>query len=239
MHGENCEDGVIQTELEKLGFKYLGADSKVSKLCFDKVIFKEAANKLGILLPKDEIVDKKTFFNSKLIKSPFVLKPIDGGSSIDTFIVRDISKIPKDITNALNKHSKMLLEELIDGDEITVPVLDGSALPVIEIIPPKSQEFDYENKYNGQTQELCPPKNVTVKLQKQAQKIAETLHKGLGVRHLSRSDFIVAKDAKVYTLELNTIPGMTNQSLYPKSAKAAGISMKELVNRFLKMVINN
>jgi D-alanine-D-alanine ligase len=237
LHGAGGEDGVIQAELGKLGFKYLGAGSKVSKTCFDKVEFKKAAEKLGILMPPDEIVDQKSFYQSKLIKSPFVLKPIDGGSSIDTFIVRDTSKLPADIDKTLKKYKSMLLEELIMGDEITVPILDGKALPAIEIIPPISGEFDYENKYNGKTQELCPPKNVSEKSQKQAQKIAEKLHNGLGVRHISRTDFIVTKSEEIYTLELNTIPGMTDQSLFPKSAKAGGISMEQLVEKFVGLVL--
>jgi D-alanine-D-alanine ligase len=237
MHGENCEDGVIQAELEKLGFKFLGADSKVSNLCFDKVAFKKAADKLNILMPKGEVVTAKSFNSSKFRNSPFVLKPINGGSSIDAFIVRNPSELPIGINQAFKKYKKMLLEELITGIEVNIAVLDNKALPVIEIIPPTDGEFDFENKYNGKSQEICPPKNVSLELQKKAQKITETIHDGLGVRHLSRSDFIIDKDENIYTLEINTIPGMTDQSLYPKEAKAAGISMEQLVEKFVELAV--
>jgi D-alanine-D-alanine ligase len=108
---------------------------------------------------------------------------------------------------------------------------------VIEIIPPEGKEFDYENKYNGATQEICPPKNVSTELQSQAQTIAENLHKAVGVRHLSRTDIIIDRNNQLCVLEINTIPGLTDQSLFPKSAAVAGISFEQLVNRFIQMAV--
>lgn len=129
-----------------------------------------------------------------------------------------------------------VIEELIEGVEITVPVLDNKALPVIEIKPPPGDEFDYDNKYNGETEEICPPVSVSKELQRVAQDYAEKAHAMLGCRHLSRSDFIVASDGRVVMLELNTMPGMTDQSLYPKSAKVAGIDFPELMKKFASLV---
>ena len=236
LHGVGGEDGQIQTKLEKLGFKYLGADSKISKLCFDKVAFKQQIRAMNIPTPAYEVVTAQTFLQSALVKKPYVLKPIEGGSTIDAFIIRDPVKKPVD-TAIFKKYRQMLLEELIVGDEITVPVLGKEALPVIEIIPPAGQEFDYEHKYDGSTQELCPPKNIPENKQKEAREMAAHIHNSFGVRHLSRTDFMIDRNGKLWVLELNTIPGLTDQSLYPKAAAQAGIDMKALVQRFLDMVL--
>jgi D-alanine-D-alanine ligase len=118
-------------------------------------------------------------------------------------------------------------------------VLDGKALPVIEIIPPENEEFDYDNKYNGKTRELCPAINVAGDVQIKAQKLAETVHSLTGARHLSRIDIMVTPDEDLYVLELNTIPGLTEQSLFPKAAQSAGISMPDLVKRFYEMVVRD
>src|SRR5439155_118541 len=125
------------------------------------------------------------------------------------------------------KYDQMLLEELIEGVEITVPVLGDKALPVVEIVPPEGGEFDYDNKYNGRTQEICPARSISAKTQEQAQRLAERIHRLAGARHLSRTDLMVSADGKLYVLEINTIPGLTAQSLIPKSAAAAGLSWKQ------------
>ncbi|MEI6237169.1 MAG: D-alanine--D-alanine ligase [Candidatus Saccharibacteria bacterium] len=235
LHGGEGENGGIQAILESHGFKFLGSGSKVSDICFDKSKFKKAASKLDVVLPSSETVSKKTFAKSTLAQKPFVIKPYGGGSSIDIFIIREVDKIPSELIKTLDRLGEMLIEELVDGTEITVPVLGNKALSVIEIIPPVNGWFDYENKYNGLTQELCPPKNISKETQKKAQKIAETVHKGLNMRHLSRTDMIVSPNNEVYVIETNTIPGMTDQSLFPKAARVDGISMEDLVEEFLRL----
>ena len=236
LHGINGEDGRVQEQLEKYGFKYLGASPAVSSLCFDKVTFKEELKKFDIPTPTYEVVTKESFAKSPLIAKAYILKPVEGGSTIDCLIIRDPQKQSID-SKIFEKYPKMLLEELIDGDEITVPVLDKGALPVIEIIPRAGEEFDYEHKYDGSSQELCPPVNISMAQQQQAQKTAELIHTRLSVRHLSRTDIIIDKDDVQWVLELNTIPGLTPQSLYPKSAQVAGYSMEDLVQKFLDMVM--
>jgi D-alanine-D-alanine ligase len=132
----------------------------------------------------------------------------------------------------------MLLEELIEGVELTVGVLGDQALPVIEIIPPSDGEFDYENKYNGKSQELCPPRHVDQNIQKQAQEIAVHIHRSLGLRDMSRTDIIIRRsDNVLFTLETNTIPGMTDQSLLPKAAAVAGYSMPELCDTLVRRAL--
>jgi D-alanine-D-alanine ligase len=178
--------------------------------------------------------------DNPLFGKSFVLKPIEGGSTLDALIARTPS--PEKLEEAkqlLKKYDKMLLEELIFGIEITVPVLGNKALPVIEIIPPADKEFDYENKYNGASQELCPPQNVSDEIQKRAQELAERIHKLCGCNDMSRTDMIIDESGELFVLETNTIPGLTDQSLFPKAAAEAGHSMSELVDILVKSALKS
>ena len=155
LHGAGGEDGAAQQVLEKVHVPFVGASSTASALCFNKQRTKERLREAGILTPTSTIVTVDTMWESLLATAPFVLKPLDGGSSIDTFIVRDPESADKlAIENALRAHKQMLLEELIEGLEMTVGVLGEQALPPVEIIPPEGGDFDYDNKYNGQTAEV-------------------------------------------------------------------------------------
>ncbi|HYF97254.1 MAG TPA: D-alanine--D-alanine ligase [Patescibacteria group bacterium] len=237
LHGEGGEDGIIQSELEKRNLPYLGTMSAESVICFDKWQTHEKLEQAGIPMAQGVIVDKNTYATHKLAKKPHVLKVLRGGSSIGTYIARDLSHVGQDdIDKVFSLSNEALIEELIEGSEITVPIFDDHALPVIEIVPPTDQEFDYKNKYNGLTQEICPPQSVDGKTQERAQKLAEHVHQTLGARHFSRIDIIVQNDGDLKVLELNTIPGMGAQSLYPKSAAEAGMSMPDLVKKFVKLV---
>jgi D-alanine-D-alanine ligase len=150
-------------------------------------------------------------------------------------IVRHLPYDAAEVQNLLKEHGEMLLEELVEGVEVTVAVLGEKALPCIEIAPPEGGEFDYDNKYNGATAELCPPQHVSAEHQREAQALAEKLHWLAGGRHLSRTDMILAGDGRIYVLELNTLPGLTSQSLYPKAAKAAGLEWEQLVERLVEL----
>ena len=237
LHGVNGEDGVIQKELEQRNLKYLGSDSKSSVNCFDKWLTHQQLEKAGITIPRGELVDKQSYGNHPLAQRPHVLKILHGGSSIGTLVVRDPRKVnPADIDEIFSMEARAVLEELIEGVEATVPILGTQALPVIEIKPPVNAEFDYQNKYNGATAELCPPENISADLQKNAQSIAQKVHKVMGCRHLSRVDLMIDKLGRIYVLEINTMPGMTDQSLYPKSALVAGISMPQLIHKFVELI---
>lgn len=237
LHGAGGEDGVIQKQLEDLKLAFLGSGSQVSQECFDKWTTRQKLEAAGIVMPKARLVTKDTYKNTDLIKTPYVLKVARGGSSIGTLVVHDPSVVdPAKVEELFGLDDHAVLEELIEGDEVTVPVLDSSALPVIEIIPPANEEFDYDNKYNGRTQELCPAKNISADLQKQARDMAERVHYVMGARHLSRVDMMIDKDDRIYVLEINTMPGMTTGSLYPKSAKEAGMDMPALVKKFAELV---
>ena len=237
LHGKNGEDGVIQKELEARSLPFLGSDSASSIACFDKWTTRLELTSAGILMPKAALVDEKSYNTSALAKSHHVLKIVHGGSSIGTLVVRkDEDEDEQAVSEIFAMEDKAVLEQLIEGTEITVPVLDGKALPVIEIIPPVGGEFDYDNKYNGRTQELCPPKSLSQEVQARAQALAEQVYKIMGARHLARVDMMIDGDSKIYVLEINTMPGMTGASLYPKSAAVAGYDMPALVNKFIELV---
>lgn len=236
IHGKGGEDGHLQQQLEQVNLPYVGTGVAASRLCFHKWDWRQFVGPHGIPLAEGDLVDSDSIWEHELAKKPFVLKPVDGGSSIDTVIVRDAKNLPESqLRDVLARHRRMLIEQLIEGIEITVGVLDNTALPVIEIVPPTEGEFDYENKYNGASQELCPPEHVSEDVQETAQKLAEKVHQLCECRDLSRTDMIVKSDGSLVVLEINTLPGMTDQSLFPKAAATAGIPMSELCNRLVHM----
>lgn len=237
LHGKGGEDGSLQAELEKRGLAYLGSDSTSSKECFDKWQTRQKLLAAGIAMPQAVLVTKESYRKEKLSTKPHVLKVVHGGSSIGTLIVRDPSAVdPKKVDEIFGLESQAVMEELVEGVEITVPILDKKALPPIEVVPPEGSEFDYENKYNGVSAELCPPPSLTSEQIKKAQNLAEQVHKVMKCRHLSRVDTIMQPNGSFVVLEINTIPGLTDQSLYPKSAAVTGIKMPDLVHKFIDMV---
>lgn len=240
LHGEGGEDGTFQTACSKLGLKYVGSGEQASRLCFSKPNYLQFLRSRGLPVAAGAEVSLENFKSSPLKDKPFILKPIDGGSSLDIVIVRDVATLPEaQIETVFTKYNTLLLEQLIEGAEITVGVLGAEALPVIEIIPPADGEFDYENKYNGATQELCPPQHVSTSAQAAAQKLALETHNLTACRHYSRTDMIVQANDSLVVLETNTLPGMTDQSLFPKAAAQAGYTMPQLVDQLVQLVLKD
>jgi D-alanine-D-alanine ligase len=236
LHGIGGEDGRIQQLLEELRVPYLGTNSAASELCFNKGATLDLLKQNNIAVPSGRLVDLAQYKADRLFTVPHVLKPIDSGSSVDTFIFPSIAeRTMKNIEEAFTRHPKMLLEEFVQGHEITVPILEGKKLPVTEVIPPVGEVFDLENKYNGKTLELIPPKNISQDTQARAVVLAQKVHDLMGCRHLSRVDMIV-RGSELYVLEVNTMPGMTNESLFPQAVEYSGMSLPELVDYFIKLV---
>lgn len=239
LHGVGGEDGTFQARLEALGVCFVGSGSAASRLCMDKAAFRQHMTSAGFGMADGGPHTYEAYQSSPLAGAPHVIKPVDGGSSIDTLIIRDAAARDETaIRDAFERHSHMLVERLIVGDEITVGVLGDQALPVIEIIPPSDGEFDYTNKYNGHTQELCPPAHISAAVQEAAQHLALRVHQAAGCRHLSRTDCIVDGGGQLYLLETNTIPGMTAQSLYPKMAVTAGLDFPSLCAQLVGMALD-
>jgi D-alanine-D-alanine ligase len=238
LHGLGGEDGELQAFLEEHKIPFVGSGSEASALCFDKERYTHLMEENDITVPATDLVDESSYAEADIAGSPHVLKPNDGGSSIDTFIIRDIAATDDGaIVTAFGRHSKMLLQELIDGTELTVAVIGDKALPVIEIVPPENQEFDYENKYNGATREICPPETIPPAAQERASRLAERIHVLTGCRDMSRTDMILTDDDELYVLETNTIPGLTNASLLPKAAATAGLSMPQLCDQLVQTAL--
>lgn len=236
LHGAGGEDGTIQAALEVRGLSYVGPGVAASALCWDKWLYRQILQAGGLPIAEGELVTQASIWQSNLSKKPFVLKPIQGGSTLDSFIASNPGSIDKtQLEQTLKRYGVMLMEELIEGAELTLSILDRQPLPAIEIIPPEGSAFDYENKYNDATQELCPPQNVSKEVQKQAQDLALRAHKLTDCRDLSRTDIIAGKNGRLVILETNTLPGMTDQSLYPKAAAAAGIDFPSLCDKLVKM----
>lgn len=240
LHGKGGEDGAVQCVLEAAGVRYLGSDSETSALCIDKARTRERLISAGIRMPLGTVCDvheAQWFIRNH---RRFVAKPINGGSSIDTVIARDgLAESVEVLNDVFRRYGRLLLEELIEGQELTVPVLGEEALPPILIIPPAQGEFDYDNKYNGRTQEVCPvPQElVGARYLEAAMELAEDVHHLLGARHLSRTDMMLTPEGELVVLELNTMPGMTDQSLFPKSAATVGYDMPRLTDTFVSMTL--
>lgn len=228
LHGGFGEDGQIQKILEDLDILFIGSGSLSSRLCFNKVLFKELLINNNILTPDWHIIHNEKDLMD--LKFPIVVKPIKGGSSLGVKIIRS----PENMKN-IDFKQKLMIEEYIDGQEFTVGILGNKALPIVEIIPPQGEWFDYKNKYSGKTLENVPPKHIDQAMQEQIQKLSLDVHRLCGCKHLSRVDIIV-KDSKAYVLEVNTSPGMTNKSVYPKAAKADGLDLPKLILKLFALV---
>lgn len=238
LHGQGGEDGDLQEKLEGLGVTFVGSGSQASRICWNKWQYKELLRKNNLPVSEGTLLTITGYNeNPEVYNQPFVLKPVEGGSSLDTIIARTPTEEDwSTVTRLLNTYQTgMLYEPIIEGTEITVGILDNEPLPVIEIVPPEGLEFDYENKYNGATRELCPPETVSQELQKQAQDLALLIHQLTGCRHMSRTDIIIDKQGTLHVLETNTLPGMTTTSLLPKMAQTAGYSMPQLVEKLIKL----
>ncbi|MBI5357856.1 ATP-grasp domain-containing protein [Candidatus Saccharibacteria bacterium] len=235
LHGEGGEDGHIQEFLESKGVKFIGTKSKESKICFDKTATINVLAENNISVPKGKLIDIESYYDDEVAKLPHVLKPFDGGSTIDSLINIKLGEVDDELVKSLfKKHKKLLLEEFIEGPEYTVPILEGKDLPIIEIIPPAGETFDFKNKYNGKTKEICPPEGLNKDTQVMLAELGKKVHNILGCRHFSRVDIILSETGP-YILEINTIPGMTNESLFPKAAQVAGLEMPELVDYLIKL----
>ncbi|MFA5270587.1 MAG: D-alanine--D-alanine ligase [Patescibacteria group bacterium] len=234
LHGHFGEDGQIQQLLDKAGVKYVGSGVAASRLCWDKLLYKEKLRSAGILTPKWWVLDNPS--DIKKIVSPCVIKAIDEGSSLDMIVVREMAELDiKAVGELLQKRQRLLVEDYIEGTEISVGVLDNVALPVVEIIPPTGRWFDYQAKYSGESQELVPALSLTDDQQLQARDLSLVVHQLTGCRHLSRTDMIIQND-KIYAIETNTLPGLTKQSLYPKAAQAAGYDLPALISKLIELV---
>ena len=232
LHGSIGENGTIQGFLESLGVKYTGSDPLSSAICMDKNISKIIARDSKVNTPNWKIVTRDQTLNEDNSKFPLVIKPNDQGSTVGLTIVHDESELGPALNLAYNYSSSVMVEQFIEGRELTVTLIGGKALPVCEIIP-SHELYDYECKYtSGMSKYVCPA-DIDLDLTKRVQEITERLFDVLKCRHYSRADFRLDHEDNLWFLEMNTLPGMTDTSLAPMAAKAAGFSFIELIDRIV------
>lgn len=226
VHGTNAEDGAIQGLFELLHIPYTGSKIQSSAIAMDKQRTKEILAAHGLPVPRGQKVEGRGLHTDPLLVPPLVVKPNEQGSTVGVSFVFKIEDLEQAIDKALQYDDTVLVEELIEGTEISVPVLGDRALPPVEIVP-VGGTYDFESKYTpGATEEICPARLDPDVFQK-AQEYALAAHRALGCEGATRTDMIV-RNRDCVILEVNTLPGMTGTSLLPNSAKAAGVSFEEL-----------
>ena len=237
LHGENGENGKVQAAFDLFGVRYTGSDYLSSAIAMNKgmakKLFVEAGipTPMGISMTRETREDDVTKLNLHL---PCIVKPCCGGSSIGVTIVRDAAEFKAALDEAFRWENELVIEEFIEGREFSVGVIEGKALPVIEIAPIQGF-YDYKNKYKaGSAVETCPaelPEEVSAQMRHYAEEVAKVI----GLDTYSRSDFLLDKDNKMYCLEANTLPGMPPTSLLPQEAAVVGVNFNELCEKLIEI----
>ncbi|MFH0982976.1 MAG: D-alanine--D-alanine ligase [Planctomycetota bacterium] len=238
LHGAFGEDGQLQRILERGGKRYCGCDSASSALAMDKVEAKKRFVTGGIPTPRFDVVKKPRI--AAVVAAwplPAVVKPVRSGSSVDTSIVRERSGLADTLNAVVSKHGDALIEQYIDGPELTVGLLDGRPLPPLQIRP-KRAFYDYRAKYLDDDTEYLFDIDLPVEVLEHVQELSVRAHDALGCRDFCRVDWMVDhRTHEPFVLEINTIPGFTGHSLLPKAAARVGISFDELCQRIVMMAM--
>jgi D-alanine-D-alanine ligase len=242
LHGPGGEDGTVQGMLEVLRIPYTGSGVLASALAMDKVMSKRVLTGAGVLMPAGETVRRGRPIDWETLRAlpmPVIVKPSAQGSTFGVTRVTDPDQLEAAVETAFEYDSAALIEQFVVGTEITVPVIGNTELdilPIVEIVP-ASGFYDFAAKYTpGATDEIVPAR-LSESIAAEARRIAALCHETLGCRGMSRTDMIVTEDGAIYTLETNTIPGMTTTSLLPRSAQAAGIAFPKLLDRLIELAL--
>jgi len=239
LHGRFGEDGQIQKILEELNIPYTGSRISACRLSMDKVISRKIFEKKGIPAPKYVTLNHRVKIGDILLDFPLVVKPATHGSSIGVSFVEKRSDLEDALKSAFSYDERVIVEEYIEGREITVGILEDRPLPVIEIIPQKTRLFSYQSKYTQGFTEYIVPAKLPEKIFKLAQKIGVAAHKAIRCRCFSRVDMILDRDDICRVLEVNSIPGLIEMSLLPKAARAVGIDYPELILKILRSALKD
>lgn len=237
LHGTFGEDGQVQKILEERGVAYTGEGVAESELAFDKIRSKEAFRHHGVTTPYWQII---TAGQRPTIPIPFVIKAPRQGSTVGVHIIRNERDVDAAIADASTYDRELLVEKFIPGRELTIGILGDQALPIIEIIP-KGGFYDFTNKYpflnpgaGGGAEHVCPAK-IPEEQTRALQDLSLRAHRALGLEVYSRVDVMLPEEGEPSVLEVNTIPGMTEASLLPEAAAAAGIGYAELCARIIEL----
>ena len=249
LHGEYGEDGQVQQILNHLGVPYTGSEAWASAMAMNKELTREKMREYGVKVPLGIVFDggetlsemAHTTFNK--ISPPWIVKPILGGSSVGMSVAKNSDELARALVHAFSFCHKVLVEEFITGIEATVGVVEDfrgqkhyALLPVQIIKPAHKDFFDYECKYDGSSQEICPGR-FTNGESAELQELAVKVHNALNLRHYSRSDFIVHPKRGIFALEVNTLPGLTQESLLPKALHAVGHPLPEFLEHLIYLAL--
>lgn len=236
LHGTFGEDGTVQGRLDQLGVVYTGCDAPASRIAFDKVLTKKRCLESGVATPRFFVVGSAAARLPAGWRPPLVVKPVRQGSSVGLqFVERDADWQPA-LAESLKYDSEVLVEEKIIGRECTVGILADEALPIVEVRP-KVGSYDYRNKYTAGCTEYFCPAAFDPKTTARIQGAALAAFKAIGGRDYGRVDVMVRPDGEPMVLEVNTLPGMTETSLLPKAAAAAGLNYAQLCQRMVDLAM--
>lgn len=248
LHGKHGEDGRVQGLLDMLDIPYVGSGVLASALAMDKHKAKMLFEQQSIPVPKgkryrvqqDSEINEIVSHIKQNFECPFVVKPNSEGSTLGLTIIQDKQDTYNAVVNALKSDDYILVEEFIQGLELTIPVMGEmgkeEALPVIEIIP-KNELYDYESKYAAGGSEHIIPARIDEDVAEKMKQYAIEAHQILGCEVYSRADFLLTKDLTPYILEVNTLPGMTSTSLFPDSAKEIGMNYEAMIEKFVQLTL--
>ena len=239
LHGTFGEDGEIQNILERRFINYTGSDAAASRLAMDKPSAKSAFVAAGVPTPRFDIVTRKRIdvAVSNWIP-PVMVKPTDQGSSVDTVIARDTKTLHSVLDRLIAKYGRCMIEQYIDGPELTVGILDDEALPVLCIRTARGF-YDYQAKYQDDDTEYVFDFGMSEALLANIRSMSLDAHQALGCRDFSRVDWMVDRRTMTpYCLEVNTIPGFTSHSLLPKAASRVGLSFADLCQRIVELAMD-
>lgn len=235
LHGENGENGKVQAALDLMGIRYTGTDYLSSAICMDKGLTKDMFALFGVPTPAG-IKLKKGVEDNREVPFPCVVKACCGGSSVGVAMAKTEEEYEAAKKEAFLYDDEVVIEQYIKGREFSVGVMDGKALPVIEIAPLHGF-YDYKNKYQaGSTVETCPA-DLSEEKTKEMQAYAEKAFRVLRLKNYARMDFMMNENGELFCLEVNTLPGMTPTSLLPQEAAAAGISFGQLCEMIVAAVL--
>lgn len=243
LHGGAGEDGTFQAVLDYLGVSYTGCGPRACALAMDKELSKRLVGAAGVPVARHMYLDSKMDSINDVdqqlrgtLKLPAVVKPNNEGSSVGVTIVNTYDELESAVREAKEFGGHYLIEEFIPGKEITIGILDGEDLPALEI-KPKKGFYDYRNKYQPGGCEYIVPAPLDTPVARALSSAAKLAYRVLGCRHYARIDFRVTDEGEPYFLEANTLPGLTEGSLFPKSALGAGIVYRQMVDKILRLAM--
>jgi D-alanine-D-alanine ligase len=244
LHGSAGEDGTIQSILEVMGVPYTGPDVLASSLGWNKPIAQGLYQRAGLAVPDAVTLSQQAFREmgaaaavgrvAEELGMPLVVKPATGGSSLGLAFVDDVATLPQAIVGAFSYADQVLIERFVAGTEVAVSVLDGEALPAVEI-QPKEGVYDFSARYTAGATEFHAPARLDDDVLSRCAAAAVTAFDAIGSRHISRADMIVDADGTPWVLELDTCPGLTETSLLPLAARAGGIAFTDLCERLVAL----